>query len=196
MAQLPAVRTFVAGVRAIYAREPDMEKRFEIVRPMLKDMLADAKLNRRSHDWPFRNNPARGYVENLLFYEDPDFGFVLNSLMKKPGEVTAVHDHAHTWTLYGVLRGGERVTRYVRKDDGTSDVRAELDRVDDRVVEPGYIDFVRPYEVHVEATGAEPTVGVIFRSHRVGDFWQNYYDVTTGAIRKSRGPVQIPYELR
>ena len=50
--------------------------------------------------------------------------------------------------------------------------------------------------MHVEATGDAPTVGVIFRSHRVGGFWQNYYDVESGAISKSKGPVQIPYDLR
>jgi predicted metal-dependent enzyme (double-stranded beta helix superfamily) len=195
MARLPAVQVFIDEVRAIFAEQADMEARFERVRPRLQELLKDAKLNKRSEDWPFRNDPARRYVENLLFYEDPDHGFVLNSLMKKPGEVTSVHDHAHTWTLYGVLRGGERVTRYVRKDDGASDVKAELEKIDDRVVSPGYIDFVRPYEVHVEATGDEPTVGVIFRSHKVGGFPQNHYDVETGAIMKSKGPVQIPYDL-
>jgi predicted metal-dependent enzyme (double-stranded beta helix superfamily) len=192
---LPAVREFIASVRAIYETCGDMEERFARIRPLLEELLRDDALNERSHHWPFRNDTARRYVENLLFYEDPDHGFVLNSLMKKPGEVTAVHDHAHTWTLYGVLRGGERVTRYVRRDDGSSDKRADLERVDDRVVSPGYIDFVRPYEIHVEATGDEPTVGVIFRSHRVGDFWQGFYDVTTGAITKSKGPVQIPFDL-
>jgi predicted metal-dependent enzyme (double-stranded beta helix superfamily) len=192
---LPAVREFIAEVRAIYATCDDMEERFARIRPLLENLLRDEALNERSHHWPFRNDPARRYVENLLFYEDPDHGFVLNSLMKKPGEVTAVHDHAHTWTLYGVLRGGERVTRYVRRDDGSSDTRADLERVDDRMVSPGYIDFVRPYEIHVEATGDQPTVGVIFRSHRVGGFWQGFYDVATGAIARSKGPVQIPFDL-
>ena len=45
-------------------------------------------------------------------------GFVVNALVKDPGEQTPIHDHAHTWTLYGVLEGGEKVTRYRRADDG------------------------------------------------------------------------------
>ena len=195
MPMLPAVETFIERARAVYARETDMERRFEAIRPLLRELLDDPTLRERSHAWPFRNDPARGYVENLLFYEDPEHGFVLNSLLKRPGEVTSVHDHAHSWTLYGVLRGGERVTRYARRDDGTSDTRADLAVIDDRVVAPGYIDFVRPYEIHREATGDEASVGVIFRSHRVGGFPQNHYDPATGAIHKSNGPTQAPYEL-
>lgn len=197
LTRLPAVQEFIEEVRAIYARTTDdnMEERLAQVRPLLQKLLTDEALKERSFDWPFGNDTSKDYVENLLFYEDPDYGFVLNSLMKLPNESTAVHDHGHTWTLYGVLRGGERVLRYERKDDGTNQERADLVRVGDSIVEPGYIDFVRPFEVHVEHTANEPTVGVIFRSHRVGDFLQNFYDAETGAIRKRKGPKQIPYEL-
>ncbi len=192
---LPVVHSFVEDVRAIYASESDMEARFKRISPLLENLLTDETLNELSKGWPFRNDPARGYVENLLFYEDPDYGFVLNSLMKKPGESTPVHDHAHTWTLYGVLRGSEQVIRFERSDDGKSDERADLRELDDRTVRPGYIDFVRPYEIHVEHTGADPVVGVIFRSHRVGGFLQNFYDLGSGLIKKTKGPVQIPHQL-
>jgi len=192
---LPAVRSFVAGVRAIYGRVSDMEDRLTQIKPLLEKLLMDKSLDELSQSWPFRNDPSRGYVENLLFYEDPDYGFVLNSLMKKPGESTAVHDHAHTWTLYGVLRGSERVDRFKRTDDGARKGKAILEPLDDHTVKPGYIDFVRPYEIHVEHAGAEPVVGVIFRSHRVGGFFQNFYDLESGKIRKTKGPTQIPHEL-
>jgi predicted metal-dependent enzyme (double-stranded beta helix superfamily) len=192
---LPAVKEFVDGVRGIYARIEDMEARLIAIRPLLQKLLVDSALNDASQNWPFRNNYEQGYVENLLFYEDPDYGFVLNSLMKLPGERTAVHDHAHTWTLYGVLRGSEQVVRFKRTDDGDSEDHAQLDPIGDHVVAPGYIDFVRPYEIHMERANKEPVVGVIFRSHRVGEFFQNFYDEKTGAIKKTKGPKQIPYEL-
>lgn len=193
---LTAVKEFVDEVRKVYAGVDSMEVRFAQINPLLRSLLKDRELLEVSKSWPFRNDPSCGYIENLLFYEDPDYGFVLNSLMKKPGESTPVHDHAHTWTLYGVLRGTERVVRFKRKDDGSSDEYAELERLDERDVVPGYIDFVRPYEIHVEHTGAdEPVVGVIFRDKRVGDFFQNYYDLGSGKINKTKGPVQIPHPL-
>jgi predicted metal-dependent enzyme (double-stranded beta helix superfamily) len=192
---IDAVQTFINETRAVYARTDDMEERFQLIRPLLAQLLRDETLAKLSESWPFRNDYSNGYVENLLFYEDPDYGFVLNSLMKKPGESTRVHDHAHTWTLYGVLRGSERVVRFRRTDDGTNEAHATLEPLDDRIVSPGYIDFVRPYEIHVEHTDDEPVVGVIFRSHKVGDFLQSSYDLATGAIRKNKGPVQIPHQL-
>lgn len=67
--------------------------------------------------------------------------------------------------------------------------------VDEREIRPGYIDFVRPYEIHVEHTGPEPVVGVIFRDQRVGDFFQNYYDLDSVMINKTKGPVQIPHSF-
>lgn len=192
---ITAVEKFVSDVRAIFADTESVEDRFAQVAPLLKELLKDQELYEASKRWPFRNDPENGYIENLLFYEDPDYGFVLNSLLKKPGESTPVHDHAHTWTLYGVLRGTEKVVRFKRTDDGSSNERADLEPIADNDVVPGYIDFVRPYEIHVEHTGTEPVVGVIFRSARVGDFLQNYYDLKSGKINRTKGPVQIPHVL-
>lgn len=192
---LAAVEKFIHEVRDIYARVDSTEERFAEIAPLLKELLKDEELRKASESWPFRNDPPQGYIENLLFYEDPDYGFVLNSLLKKPGESTPVHDHGHVWTMYGVLRGTEKVIRFERADDGTSNERAELKTLADNFVEPGYIDLVRPYEIHVEHTGEEPVVGLIFRNGRVGDFLQNYYDLESGKINKTKGPVQIPYAL-
>lgn len=192
---LTAVEKFIGEVRDVYSRVDSTDDRFAQISPFLRDLLKDQELREASHSWPFRNDPALGYIENLLFYEDPDYGFVLNSLMKKPGESTPVHDHGHVWTMYGVLRGKEKVIRFERVDDGSNDERAELKPMASHDVEPGYIDLVRPYEIHVEHTGDEPVVGVIFRSGRVGDFLQNYYDLESGKINKTKGPVQIPYAL-
>ncbi|MGR3376295.1 hypothetical protein [Salipiger abyssi] len=196
---LTAVEDFIQKVREIYGRVDDMEERFAEIRPLLQDLLKDEELMEASKAWPFRNEPEKGYIENLLFYEDPDHKFVLNSLLKKPHESTPVHDHAHTWTLYGVLRGTEKVIRFERTDTpeakDSDDEYADLKKISEHEVTPGYIDFVRPYDIHVEHTGEEPVVGVIFRDQRVGGFLQNYYDADTGKINKTKGPVQIPYEL-
>lgn len=192
---LAAAEEFIRKAKEVYARVEPMEERFAEIRPLLQELLEDEELKQVSQTWPFRNEPERGYIENLLFYEDPEHGFVLNSLLKKPGESTPVHDHAHTWTLYGVLRGVEKVVRFERIDEGTSDEQADLRQISENEVAPGYIDFVRPYEIHVEHTGDDPVVGVIFRDKRVGDFLQNYYDAESGKINKTKGPVQIPYVL-
>ncbi len=49
--------------------------------------------------------------QNLLLYEDPDYGFVVNAVVRTPEREGRVHDHAHAWTVYGVLDGMERLER-------------------------------------------------------------------------------------
>ncbi len=195
MAILPAVQVFIDAMRTLYEGVADVEERWQKVRPHLGKLLQDEALIAHSHTWPARNDPARGYYENLLFYEDPDYGFVINALIKGAGEDTPIHDHGAVWTLYGVLRGGETVRRYRRTDDDGDPGRAVLERVDTREVTPGYIDFVPPGEIHAEYNGPRKTVGIIVRSGNVGTNPQNWYDEQTGVRQRRYGPKQVPYTL-
>ena len=190
----PSARRFIEQVREIYAASKSMDERVLLIKPLLATLLADPTLKETSAKWPNLNDWEKQRIANLLFYEDPDYGFVLNALVKDAGNNTPIHDHGHTWTLYGVLSGGETVVRYRRKDDGGRD-RAVFEAVDQREVVPGYIDVVPPFEIHAEANGNARTVGLIFRSQRVGTYLQNWYE-PDGAVRKHPGPEQVPYDLR
>jgi len=193
--RLPALQRFIDAMRGLYTEPLEPADRFEKARPLLKALLADPELSERSKGWPSGSDHANNDYVNLLFYEDPDYGFAINALVKDPGEKTPIHDHAHTWTLYGVLEGGEKVVRYRRTDDRVSEEQATLRLIGAHDVSPGYIDFVPPYEVHAEYNGDARTVGVIVRSEKVSGFLQNWYDADTGAIEKHYGPRQVPYEL-
>ena len=195
MAMLPAVQDFIDTLRTLYAEEPDVAQRWEKVRPHLGRLLQDPALREHSKTWPSRNDPAKGHYENLLFYEDPDHGFVINALIKQAGEGTPVHDHGETWTLYGVLEGGETVHRYRRTDDDSDPGRASLEREGEHNVKPGYIDFVPPGAVHAEYNGPTRTIGIIVRSGNVGKNKQNWYDAEAGTRTQHFGPKQVPYEL-
>ena len=106
---LPAMQEFIDRMRGLCESTGDDAERFEKARPLLRTLLEDPELKERAETWPSRNEPEKGYYENLLFYEDPDYGFVLNALIKEPGEDTPIHDHGRMWTVYGVLKGGETV---------------------------------------------------------------------------------------
>jgi predicted metal-dependent enzyme (double-stranded beta helix superfamily) len=195
MAKLAAFEDFVAAMRKLY-REPLTDAaRFERARPLLAALLADPALRERARGWHAPNDPARGVYRNLLFYEDPDYGFVVNALVKAPGDATPIHDHGPIWTLYGVLDGGERVVRYRRTDDGRDPARATLAVDGDHDVVPGYIDFVPPHDIHAEFNGDRRTVGVILRSGNVGRTEQCWYDDRTGRITRRFGPEQVPHPL-
>ena len=193
-----ALGRFIAKTRDLFSEEPDLDRRWELLRPVLGELLADPEVQEASQRWPdcVAND---GRAENLLFYEDPDYGFAINGLTKggsrQAGERTRIHDHGHIYTLYGVLDGRERVERYERTDDGSQWDYRPIQRTNDTLVEAGDIDLVRPYEVHAEVTVGERTVAVIIRSQKAGEHMQGRYDLDTGKYFESVGPRQTPAEF-
>jgi hypothetical protein len=190
---------FIAKTRALFARESDPEKRWTQLSPILAELLADPEVREASKRWP-DCVPAEGRAENLLFYEDPDYGFAINGLTKGAarqgnGGRARIHDHAHIYTLYGVLDGHERVERYERLDDRSKPGYAVIKKANDVLVGPGEIDLVRPYEIHTEVTVGERTVAIIIRSQKGGGFNQGRYNPEKNEYYESLGPRQTPVEM-
>jgi predicted metal-dependent enzyme (double-stranded beta helix superfamily) len=192
-----ALDRFVRKTRDLFSREPDLDKRWNALRPVLAELLADPAVLEASKHWP-DCVPADGRAENLLFYEDPLYGFAINGLTKgdaRQGQRARIHDHAHIYTLYGVLDGRERIVRYDRLDDRAKPGYAEIRQSSDLLVGPGEIDLVKPYEVHTEITVGERTVAVIIRSQKGGDFNQGRYILEKNQYYESLGPRQTPCEM-
>ena len=188
-----ALNRFVAATRGVYADEKNEEKRWERIVPLLSELLADPDIRARSRDFP--NYTTEDRAANLLFYEDPDYGFVINGLIKTSKHRTAIHDHGHVWTLYGVIDGHENIERYERLDDGSKPDYAEVRQTQRFEAGPGEVDLVPPGQIHAEESGEERTVAIMVRSARVGQFPQGRYDPTTKRYWQGYGPKQIPYEL-
>ena len=194
---LPAAEAFVADLRALFADADLTEQdRWAKARESLAALLADETLKAHAADWPDTEQEDGG-PGNLLFYEDPDYGFVINALIKGPHAETVIHDHGRSWTLYGVLEGGERVARFTAKDvaPGETPNRAEIEPDGETQVGPGYIDLVAPWKAHAEYNGPQRTVAVIVRSEKSGGFVQNCFEPETGNVGQYYGPTQIPYRL-
>jgi predicted metal-dependent enzyme (double-stranded beta helix superfamily) len=192
-----ALSRFVRKTRNLFAQEPDLDKRWNGLRPILAELLADPEVLEASKHWP-DCVPADGRAENLLFYVDPDYGFAINGLTKgdaRHDRRARIHDHAHIYTLYGVLDGHERVVRYDRLDDRSKPGYAEIRESSAVRVGPGEIDLVKPYEIHTEITVGERTVAVIVRSQKGGDFNQGRYVPEKNEYYESLGPRQTPCEM-
>lgn len=190
-----AVQNFIESARQLFAEENDPAKRWEKMSPLLQVLLADESVKEQSRHWP---GCAQGSdrAENLLFYEDPDYKFVINGLIKAPKTRTQIHDHAHNWTLYGVLDGSESIERYERIDDGSKPDYAEIRQSVNVKVGPGKIDLVPPYQIHAEESGEERTVAIIVRAEKAGGFLQGRYDPKTNRYWQGYGPKQISYALK
>jgi len=171
------------------------EDLWRLVANDLKILLGEKSLIEQSKTWP-DTKIGDGPPSNLLFYEDPKYGFVLNALVKGPKSVTNIHDHGPSWTLYGVLDGGEHIRRFRRVDNNPQEAGpAVLETNGEFDVVPGYIDIVPPWEIHQESNGDHRTIGFIVRSQRSGTFEQYRYNIENGAIAVNNGPTQIPYDL-
>ncbi|MDA0260878.1 MAG: hypothetical protein O3A21_01580 [Proteobacteria bacterium] len=188
MALSAPLRTFVAELRSLHATPMAEQARWQYAQKPLAALLGDQAFRARAQTWS-RGEYVHDGTFNLLFYEDPDHGFVINALLKQPGQDTIVHDHGHSWTLYALLAGQETVTRYERAQPAG----AVLNQTDQFTIGPGDIDLVPPWLFHAEAAGATETVAIIVRSDNVERFKQNQLDPKTGALKQDFGPAQIPY---
>jgi predicted metal-dependent enzyme (double-stranded beta helix superfamily) len=192
---MSAVQKFIASARQLHAEETDPATRWEKMTPLLEELIADPAVREQSKHWPDCSQGGER-AENLLFYEDPDYKFVINGLIKAPHTRTAIHDHAHNWTLYGVLDGSESIERYERIDDQSKPDYAEVRKSVNVKVSEGKIDLVPPYAIHAEESGDERTVAIIVRAEKAGGFLQGRYDPATNQYWQGYGPKQLPFALK
>jgi predicted metal-dependent enzyme (double-stranded beta helix superfamily) len=189
--RLPAFEKFIQDVRAAWAELHDTEVRMKRVKFLLEGLVKDATMKEHSKNWP----STEGH-KNLLLYEDPDYQFVVNAVVRTPERDGRIHDHAHAWTAYGVLDGTERLERYRRIDEGKREGYALLELESLTEGYPGKVDLVPPFAVHSEKGGPTRSVGVIVRSERlVGRTLQGRYDAKTDRFSQGEGPTQVPFEV-
>jgi predicted metal-dependent enzyme (double-stranded beta helix superfamily) len=195
-----AVERFIGQTRDLFEVQPDVDKRWEALKPILVQFLADPDVREASRAWPVPG-VVEGRGGNLLFYEDPDYGFVINGQIHEPGrrqtEPTSAHDHGQNYTAYGLLDGHERIVMYERIDDGSQADRAEVRKSADYLAGPGDIHLARPRDIHVELSTGERTAAIIVRSMRDGgpNNLHGRYDLVSNGYRESAGPRQIPAEM-
>ena len=189
--RLPVFEHFIRDLRAAWADLPDMEARMKKGQQLLEELVKDSTLREASKNWP--STEGR---KNLLFYEDPDYGFAINGVVRVPGRKGSIHDHAHSWTAYGLLDGTESLERYRRLDDGSKEGYAKLELESVTQGNPGKVDLVPPFDAHAEQGGPTRSVAVILRSERVsGKVLQGSYSMENNTVRRIDGPTNIPYEI-
>lgn len=188
--RLPAFDKFIEDLRAAWAALPDIETRMRRAAALLEVLVKDETLRAHSKSWP----STEGH-KNLLFYEDSDYHFVINGVVRTPGRQGGIHDHAHAWVAYGVLDGTEKLERYRRVDDGRKAGYAEIELESISEGVPGKVDLIPPYGIHSEKGGPGRSVAVIVRSERlVGRVLQGRYDPESRTYRQGEGPTQVSFD--
>lgn len=189
--QLPVFEKFIQDLRAAWTELPNMEARMKKGQQLLESLVKDEGLRQASKSWP--STEGR---KNLLFYEDPDYGFAVNGVVRVPGRKGSIHDHAHAWTAYGLLDGTESLERFRRIDDRSKEGHAELELESVTQGTPGKVDLVPPFDIHAEQGGPTRSVAIILRSERVaGKVPQGSYSMEGNLYRQIEGPTNIPYSI-
>ncbi len=88
---LPSVEKFVSEFRTV-CETTNGDERWQDCKVLLTELLNDPILQEHARDWPVGGFDGKK-VDNLLFYEDPDHGFVINGLIKNAGGRAMIHDH-------------------------------------------------------------------------------------------------------
>jgi predicted metal-dependent enzyme (double-stranded beta helix superfamily) len=191
-AALPVFEQFVAQLRAIWEAHSDNQARMERARPLLEQLVKDPGLKADSARWP----STEGF-KNLLLYVDPQHHFAINAVVRTPGRIGGVHDHADAWVLYGVLDGSENLERYERIDDGSRPGYAEVRLASVTTGTQGKVDLVPPHAIHAEQGGPTRSVAIIVRSQRLGEgtVLQRAYDPKAKTVVERFGPTQVPFTL-
>ena len=189
--RLAVFENFISDLRTAWAELPDIEARMKKGTDLLKALVRDASLREASKSWP--STEGR---KNLLFYEDPDYQFAVNGVVRVPGRKGSIHDHAHAWTAYGIVDGSETLQRFQRVDDRSREGHAKLRLESVTEGTPGMVDLVPPFDIHAEQGGPGRSVALILRSERVaGKTTQGSYDLGKETVRQVDGPTQVPYEI-
>ena len=195
-----AFERFISQTRELFAREQDLDQRWSALPPILKELLADPEVRAASKTWP-HPGVVDGRGGNLLFYEDPDHGFVVNGQVHEAGrgqgEPKTAHDHGKIYTAYGLVDGHERIVLYQRVDDGSKPDYAEVRNTADYLAGPGDVHLAGPRDIHVEVNVGERTAAVIVRSMKDGvpTNLHGRYDLATNRYHESIGPRQIPAQM-
>jgi predicted metal-dependent enzyme (double-stranded beta helix superfamily) len=183
----------IEEVRRLYAEDMDEPGRWSRISQALETALADPDLQAAARSWPKSHDRTNNRYTNLLFYEDPDFGFVINGLVKDETGCTPVHDHGHAWVAYGLLEGDETVLRY--REPPAEGAASTLEPTERISLAAGSVDLVPPWTFHAEQADTDRTVAVMVRSARVGKFAHRRLNPGTGETYDHPGPAQIPYNL-
>ena len=190
--RLPEFEKFIQDIRAAWAAQNDTATRMKKTAELLKGLVNNQTMREHCKNWPSTDGH-----KNLVLYHDPDYGFIVNAVVRIEGAQGRAHDHAHSWTAYGVLAGKEKMERFRCLEDrrGEGYVKIELEIVTEGGA--GTVDLVPPFEIHSEKGALDGrSVAVIVRSEQVaGKTLQGRYDLQTGKYFQGEGPTQVPFEV-
>jgi predicted metal-dependent enzyme (double-stranded beta helix superfamily) len=186
----PAVRGFVADVRAAIAAADSPEDACERIRPRFARLLADDAWLPAEYQADAPDSGMGGGIGQWLLYHAADGSLSLFSLVVPPDSQTPVHDHL-AWGLVGLYRGTQDEEIYAHGGGA-------FELVGQRSLVPGdFYALIPPRDdIHrVRTTSPETSVSIHLLTNDTGCVWRHAYDEATGEAKPFRsGYVNVACE--
>ena len=87
-----AVKSFISSMRDLYTEKLEAAEHWARARDLLEVLVLNEEFQKMTDAWP------TGDGKQYVIYEDPDYGFVIDGLVRGSYHAAPAHDHAHTWT--------------------------------------------------------------------------------------------------
>jgi predicted metal-dependent enzyme (double-stranded beta helix superfamily) len=171
----PAVREFVAEVKAAIAEAGSPRDACERIRPRFARLLADDAWLPAEYQADAPESGMGGGIGQWLLYRAADGSLSLFSLVVPPGSQTPVHDHL-AWGLVGLYRGTQDEEIYAH-------AREAFELVEQRSLVPGdFYALIPPRDdIHrVRTTSPETSVSIHLLTNDTGCVWRHAFDEATG----------------
>ena len=183
----PAVRDFVASVRAEIERSTSAADACERIRPSFAALLDDAEWLPDAYAQPNPESGMGGGIGQWLLFRAEDRSLTLFALVVPPGSQTPVHDHL-AWGLVGLYKGTQ-----------DEEIFSEaVEPVERRALVPGDFYALLPPrdDIHrVKTTSEVTSVSIHLLTNDTGCVWRHAYDPESRAATPFRsGYVNVDCE--
>ncbi|MEQ8587070.1 MAG: cysteine dioxygenase family protein [Thalassobaculaceae bacterium] len=137
------IDTLVRDIRRIVSEETAPERLVAALSDRLRPLAEDPS-------WIdgdlYQTDADQGFGITIL-HEEPEDGFLLETVCWEPGRGVAPHDH-QTWGVVMGLDGEEINVDWRRTDDGGEPGRAALEQAGETRVTAGVVKTFRPDDIH------------------------------------------------
>ena len=179
-----ALDEFIYDMNQLVDSQPDQEKLFDKGSSYLEKLILNPEGIPEELRMPSGKGPRPNHGSYLL-HHNPENGLLITTVIWGPGDHTPPHDHK-TWGMIGVMGNAITETRFNRKDDGSRENFAILEKGRVVTVKPGDVSLLVPDvdEIHqMDNLTDRPTPEVHVYGNDLRGLERCRFDMETGKIK-------------
>ena len=184
----PQVRLLIEEAQRQVNAVGEAADRIEALKPAFRRLLASDGWLPDVFAAPDETSRMGDGIGQYALYRAEDGSLCLFSLVIPAGASTPVHDHL-AWGLIGVYRGTQQETVYRRMDDGTNDVRADLEITKDHELSAGeFYALIPPTDDihHVRTISETASVSIHLLANDTACVWRHKFNPESGVVTPFR----------